>query len=93
MSDELNYHLQITGCFDIGEFWGFASLYARRLDLTGEFYCDESHIRISVRGQPELIDMFEVTMWLGPQRAIVDHIENSHVSGDNRLFGGFSRVG
>ena len=92
MSDTTISCLEITGRFDAGDFWDFAGLYASRLDLNGEFRSDANGIRISVQGHPELIDMFEVAMWLGPRHALVDHIDNAPTPGDNRLFGGFRWV-
>lgn len=83
--------LNISGEFDTEEFFEFAALYARRLDLTGEFHRSSGGIEITVRGQPDLIDMFEVAMWLGPRYSHVGEIVAHSKIGDNRLFGGFNR--
>lgn len=73
-------------------FFDFCKHRATRLDLIGRFtVINEKEVRITLLGDPALVDMFEISCWLGPRNAMVDNIETVPQHLPNTEMRGFAR--
>ena len=64
-----------TGCFDTASFAEFARHRAARLSLAvGPAELRPDRIRMTVSGQPDLVDAFEMACSLGPIDCLVEDV-------------------
>ena len=64
-----------TGAFHPESFIAFVSHRARRLDIAVTLLgCSPTRITVGVRGQPDLLDAFEMACSLGPADALVHDV-------------------
>jgi len=70
----------IEGQFDKDDLFEFAEHRASRLNLRGQFRpAHAGLIEIDLEGYEELLDMFEMAMWLGPRHALITSIESTQI--------------
>ena len=83
----------VSGKIDLGEFFDFTKLYADRLNLVGELcFRSDGKIVVIVQGLSELIEMFEMAIWLGPRHSRIADVKSSRLPGINHLFSEFAWI-